>query len=95
MSDDASFFEDDEPIESGPSCRHWQGCGACSEICACGHGCSEHHEAGWCSRCTCLVWVDGPESLVAPRDGSGDDDSWELADLFTDEQEEYDDAAGF
>ena len=92
MSDEA-FFDEHEASEPDCACRHWQGAGACTEICACGHGCAEHHDAGWCGRCACLAWVDGPEdvsNLPAPTD-----DAWELCDVFTDEQEDYDDASGF
>jgi hypothetical protein len=77
-----------------PSCRHWQAAARCSESCGCGHGCADHHDAGWCSRCTCLVWQDAPEQFDAPLMPSRDD--WRLEEIF-DEQERraYDEAAGF
>ena len=77
------------------TCRHWQPAVECRETCACGHGCAEHHGAGWCSRCSCLVWQDAPEVFSGPSSMRGDD-GWQLEEVF-DEQEQhaYDDAAGF
>ena len=81
-------------LDRDHGCRHWQPAARCAESCCCGHGCAEHHEAGWCSRCDCLVWQDAPEQFETPLVPPADD--WRLDELF-DEQEQraYDDAAGF
>lgn len=77
------------------TCRHWQPAVACHETCACGHGCGEHHGAGWCSRCSCLVWQDAPEVFSGPA-SLREDDAWQLEEVFDEqEQQAYDDAAGF
>ena len=85
---EASTREDDA-YDALPLCRHWQSRGLCSQACACGHGCAEHHEAGWCSRCDCLAWSDVAEPLMAPGASSRPGkvaDEWELEDVFDDER---------
>lgn len=79
---------DEDVYDALPLCRHWQSRGLCAQTCSCGHGCAEHHEAGWCSRCDCLAWGDVSEPLIAAPRASrpGGADDWELQDVFDDER---------
>jgi hypothetical protein len=98
---DAAYFDDflDDATEShdaqAPTCRHWQHGAACRETCACGHGCADHHDAGWCARCGCPAWTDAPAADVRPLRAVATtaDDGWELADLL--DEDDYDEAAGW
>lgn len=43
---DGEVEDEQEPVDSGPFCRHWRELGDCDERCICSHRCDQHDSYG-------------------------------------------------